>query len=140
MRFLQIVARSWHLLRRREKVLSRWRLKCRSPRHTKQRVRSDPPTYFVLARSHLIVSQIILEPMNTRSKELQTLGPGPRLKTRCIGCVMPRTGDNIFIVDFVWLEVVLNATVIEETRLVAEPIARQKHTLGLFVQEFVRIV
>jgi hypothetical protein len=53
---------------------------------------------------------------------------------------MPRTGDNIFIVDFVGLEVVFNATVIEETRLVAEPIARQKHTLGLFVREFVRIV
>jgi hypothetical protein len=53
---------------------------------------------------------------------------------------MPRTGDNIFIFDFVWLEVVFNAAVIEEIRLVAEPIARQKHTLGLFVREFVRIV
>lgn len=53
---------------------------------------------------------------------------------------MARTRINVFIVDFVGLEVVFYAAVVEETWLVAESLTRQEHTLGLFVRVFDRII
>lgn len=78
--------------------------------------------------------------MHARSKELQTFGPTSRLETRCVGCVVARTWYDLFVVDFVWLEVVSDAAVVEETRLVAESLARQEHALRLFVWVLVRII